>query len=102
MRRLAVLALLTLIAASCSRDSAYQTLDAPKKFFAENKVGTSPDYGIIKFKDQSDHVVSVHGFTDDQASCNEIAEALNTNACKETGGRDCLNPYSCIPLNGER
>jgi hypothetical protein len=68
-------------------------------FFAKHKIGSSPDYGIIKFEHPGDHVVTVHGFTDDRASCREIAEALNSNACKETNGEQCLNPYSCDALN---
>jgi hypothetical protein len=46
-----------------------------------------------------DHVITVHGFADDRASCKEVADALNFNACKELGGENCLDPYSCIPLN---
>ena len=84
MRRLAVLALLTLIAASCSRDSAYQTLDAPKKFFAENKVGTSPDYGIIKFKDQSDHVGFYPTNTDTSVKPHDGAGGVSCNSGRST------------------
>lgn len=82
----------------CSQDS-YSTLELPKYFFAKNKIGSAPDYGVIKFGNRDDHVVTVHGFSDDEASCKEIIDALNVNACKETDGQGCLNPYSCIPLN---
>lgn len=84
--------------ASCSVDRE-STLTAPRKYFAANKSGASPDYGIIKFGNPDDHVITVHGFMDDAASCEEVVEALNTNACRETNGEQCLNPYSCIALN---
>lgn len=87
-----------LVLAGCS-DDPYSTLDAPKQFFSSHKVGSSADYGVIKFNDPSDHVITVHGFANDAASCREVADALNLNACKETGGEHCLNPYSCIALN---
>jgi hypothetical protein len=82
---------------SCSPQS--ETTDTPRKHFAANKSGASPDYGIIKFGNLDDHVITVHGFMDDAASCKEVVEALNTNACKETDGQQCLDPYSCIALN---
>ena len=87
---------------SCTPSESYSSLDAPKKLFAQQKVGTSADFGIIKFKNPNDHVVSVHGFADDESSCKEIVDALNTNACKDSGGLQCVKPYSCIPLNSER
>ncbi|MEJ1095859.1 MULTISPECIES: hypothetical protein [unclassified Pseudoxanthomonas] len=45
------------------------------------------------------HVITVHGFMDDAVSCKEVTEALNANACKDTDGQQCLNPYSCVALN---
>jgi hypothetical protein len=74
-------------------------LDAPRKFFSENKIGSSADYGVVKWNDPEDHVVTVHGFMDDMKSCLIIAEALNKDACSETGGQGCRNPFSCQPLN---
>ena len=97
MSRLILFAVIV-ICIGCSKDP-FATLDGPKKFFAGHKIGTSADYGLIKFNDPSDHVMTVHGFADDAASCDEVASALNLNACKETGGEQCLNPYSCIALN---
>lgn len=92
------LTLALFLISSCSKEPT-STLDGPKEFFAEHKAGNSPDYGIIKWNDSKDHVITVHGFADDSKSCIEVADALNLNACKETGGQNCLNPYSCIPLN---
>jgi hypothetical protein len=87
-----------ILLASCSVDRE-STLTTPRKYFAANKSGASSDYGIIKFGNPDDHVITVHGFMDDAASCEEVVAALNTNACKETDGQRCLNPYSCIALN---
>lgn len=87
-----------LLLSSCTNKST-SSLDGPKEFFAKHKAGTSPDYGIIKWNDPKDHVITIHGFADDSGSCTEVADSLNINACKETNGQNCLNPYSCIQLN---
>ena len=83
---------------ACSKDP-YSNLDSPRQFFSKHKIGTGHDYGVIKFGNPEDHVLTVHGFGDDGAACYEIADALNANACKETHGEPCLNPYSCDALN---
>lgn len=85
-----------LLLSGCENESG---LDAPRKFFAENRIGSSADYAIVKWNDPEDHVVTVHGFMDDLQSCAILADALNKNACEETGGHGCLNPFSCQPLN---
>lgn len=61
--------------------------------------GWSRDWGIIKWGDPEDHVVTVHGFADNRSACEILEDALNADACVVTGGKDCLNPYSCIPLD---
>jgi|WetSurSiteA1Bulk_404760.scaffolds.fasta_scaffold00099_19 hypothetical protein len=76
-----------------------QDLNTPRVFFNKNKVGISPDYAVVKWNDPEDHVVTVHGFMDDMKSCIIIADALNKDACKEIDGVNCLNPFSCQPLN---
>lgn len=92
-RSVASLFLVALCLVGCGKDN----LDAPKEFFESNKIGSSPDFGVMKFG--TDHVISVHGFADDLAVCQQVARALNTDACKELGGRGCLDPFSCRPLN---
>jgi hypothetical protein len=81
---------------ACARKS---NLDAPRAFFEKQKIGDSPDYAVIKWGDPSDHVVTVHGFLDDSKSCQIIVDALNKDACNETYGENCLNPFSCLMLN---
>ena len=98
MRWLSIISISFLALVGCTKDP-YANLDTPKQFFAEHRIGSAPDYAIIKFGNPRDHVATVHGFADDGGSCREIADALNVNACRETDGQDCLNPYSCEALN---
>ena len=88
--------LLLLTLGGCENES---NLDAPRVFFAKEKIGKSPDYGVIKWKNSEDHVVTVHGFVDDFEACLKISEFLNQDACNSTFGKNCLNPFSCTPLN---
>ncbi len=87
--------LVTLLS-GCGQDS---NLDAPRKFFSKNKIGGSPDYAVIKWNNPEDHAATIHGFMDDRKICQIFADALNKDACNETGSRNCLNPFSCQPLN---
>ncbi len=91
MKRFLLVACLSMVA--CSEGN----LDSPKKFFSGNKIGSSSDFGLMKWGD--DHVATFHGFADDLRECMRAAEILNKDACKETGGQGCLNPFSCKPLN---
>lgn len=93
---LTILFCLLVICAGCQKSD---NLDGPRGYFESNKVGSSPDFAIIKWRDPSDHVATVHGFMDDMKSCQIMADALNIDACSETGGQGCLNPFSCQPLN---
>ena len=94
MRKYKLLFTLVLCLAGCSKA---ENLEMPRDFFKKNRIGSSVDYGVMKFG--NDHVITVHGFVDDFKTCQEIATAMNFNACQETGGQNCLNPYSCAPLN---
>jgi hypothetical protein len=48
-----------------------KNLDGPERYFADHKVGDSPDFGV--FKHGTDHVISVHGFFDaDMSVCLKI------------------------------
>jgi hypothetical protein len=91
--RLVLWMLLAITLVGCEKDNH----ETPREFFNNHKIGSSPDYGVMKFG--NDHVITVHGFMDDLATCQEVVIAMNFNACKETGGQGCLNPYSCTPLN---
>lgn len=90
---------LIIIQCLCAFNSEYgQDSNIPRKYFAAHKIGKSSDYGILKFNNPDDHVATIHDFLDDSKSCQEIVEALNSNACKEIPVQ-CLNPYTCIALN---
>lgn len=82
----------------CAPDP-YGNLDGPRGYFEGNRIGTSPDYAIIKFGNIEDHVATVHGAADDLETCQLITKGLNEDACRETDGQDCLNPFSCRALN---
>lgn len=71
----------------------------PRVFFGKNKIGSSADYAVVKLNNLEDHVATVHGFMDDMKNCTIIADALNKDACSETDGENCLNPFSCQPFN---
>ena len=94
-----VMFLLMLTTFSLSGCEQKPELDAPRMFFSKNKIGSSADYGIVKWNDPEDHVATVHGFMDDMRNCITMADALNKDACAETGGQSCLNPFSCQRLN---
>ncbi|MGH8084038.1 MAG: hypothetical protein ACREPV_02010 [Lysobacter sp.] len=52
-----------------------------QKFFAKGQIGSSPDFAIVKFGDMNDHVITVHNFGDDFASCVQVSDDLNVAAC---------------------
>ncbi len=93
-----LVSILILTLGGCLSDDD-SNFDAPRKFFEKHKIGASADYGIIKWNNPEDHVVTVHGFMDDLKACITISDAFNEDACKETDGEGCLNPFSCQPLN---
>lgn len=84
-KNLALLFLAVLTLASCQRSSNF---DTPREFFEKNKIGSSPDYSVMK--NGNDHVISVHGFVDDLTTCQEISAMLNKTP---------KGVYSCVPLN---
>jgi len=98
-QRIAKLTLLLAAVAGVCACEPRSNLDAPREFFSKHKIGSSPDWAIIKWGDPTDHVATVHGFADDHKSCQIFADALNVEACNETGGENCLNPFSCDALN---
>ena len=91
--RIAIVATALVASAGCRE----RETDGPREYFGANRSGSSADFGIMK--NGSDHVATVHGFVDDLATCQEIIDAMNANACAETDGNGCLNPFSCQPLN---
>jgi hypothetical protein len=83
---------IAVLLAGCSDES---NLDAPKKFFARNKIGSSPDYAVMKSgmltPGGNDHVITVHGYSDDLAVCLITVKALKEDAPNAE--------FNCVPLN---
>lgn len=88
----------TLSVAGCEQDPT-ANLSSPREFFQKERIGSSPDHGIIKFHNIEDHVATIHGFADDGDACEKVVAALNADACAETDGEGCLNPFSCYVIN---
>ena len=59
-----------------------------KEYFNKNKIGHGADFGV--FKNDTDYVITVHGFDNDLDVCVEIVTMLN---------KEQPNTYSCKPLN---
>jgi hypothetical protein len=97
MLRRSAAALVSLVAIGCTPDP-YANLPKPRSFFEQEQVGSAQDYALIKWNDPDDHVATAHGFADDGEGCWLMAEGLNRNACAETDGRNCRNPFSCVPI----
>jgi hypothetical protein len=83
----------------CSENPEDANYGGPQKYFARHPTGGSADWAVVKWHNLDDHVATVHGFSDDAEVCWQVVEAMNARACQETGGRGCLNPFSCAPLN---
>ena len=82
-------AAVAVLISGCAGDKPCSTV------LGHQQIGSSPDYAVVKWDNVEDHVVTVHGFTDDMTACADIAAAMNYSACRETRGAGCLEPYSC-------
>jgi hypothetical protein len=67
--------------------------DAVKEFFFKNRVGSSPDYAVMK--NGTDHLLTVHGFVNDLDVCMKLIEPYNNNPSLST----LPGSYTCVPLN---
>ena len=77
--RLSTLTIFLTLIAGCNK--------TPEAYFENNQTGSSVDYGVFKWG--QDHVITVHGFEDDEKVCLDIAKMLESQ-----GGS-----YSCGALN---
>ncbi|VAW67729.1 hypothetical protein MNBD_GAMMA10-1109 [hydrothermal vent metagenome] len=80
-----IISLLCLLVSASSFASDAEKL---KQYLSNNKIGNSTDYGI--FKNNTDHVITIHGFDQDLPVCLEIEKKLNIEQ---------PNTYTCKPLN---
>lgn len=58
--------------------------DSPYDYFQKNKSGYSNDYALNKNNvfGNKEHVVTVHGFGDDESVCRVLASALMNHDCE--------------------
>ena len=78
-------------AAACSDKPATQ--EDLKAYFSKHKIGTSPDYAIMKNGD--DYLATIHGYLDDQAVCMSLIKPMNEDPSLSV----MPGTYSCVPLN---
>jgi len=93
--RVTCLSLLAILISSCNEiPSSVGDHEDVARFFGNHKCGESPDYAIEMQSTveptQWDHVITVHGFTDDFDACEKLVDHLNRTA---TGN------YRAVPLN---
>ena len=75
----------------CAKHEATQ--EDVKGFFATHKIGSSPDYALMK--NGTDYLTTIHGFGDDLSVCMELIKPYNENPSLST----IAGTYSCAPLN---
>lgn len=76
-------------------DSGQKVVDQEtvKKFFAKNRVGSSPDYAVMK--NGTDHLLTIHGYADDLDVCLRLIEPYNRDQSLSV----VQGKYTCVPLN---
>jgi len=67
--------------------------EAVKEFFAKNRVGSSPDYAVMK--NGNDHLLTIHGYGDDLAVCLQLIEPYNRDPSLSV----VPGLFTCVPLN---
>lgn len=82
---------LTAAIAACGVQDSDQ--DDVQRFFAGHKIGTSPDYAVMK--NGTDHLMTIHGYADDLSVCMQLIEPYNKDPSLST----LPGTYSCVPLN---
>lgn len=94
MRTTVIVALLmSLSLAGCESGQKQVTQEAVKEFFAKNRVGSSSDYAVMK--NGTDHLLTVHGYTDDLDVCLRLIEPYNRDQSLSV----IPGSYTCVPLN---
>lgn len=64
-----------------------------KDFFAKNRVGSSPDYAVMK--NGTDHLITIHGYANDLEVCQRLIEPYNRDPSLSA----VPGSYTCVPLN---
>lgn len=67
-----------------------------KGFFAKNKIGSSPDYAVVKNGIAGPEILLVVvGYMDDKSVCESLIESYNKDSSKSV----LPGTYKCVPLN---
>lgn len=82
---------LTAVIAGCGVQQSDQS--DVQQFFSKHKIGSSPDYAVMK--NGTDHLMTIHGYTDDLKVCMQLIEPYNKDPSLST----LPGTYSCVPLN---
>ena len=94
MRNFMIIALLVfLLLVGCESGQKVVGQEAVKEFFAKNRVGSSPDYAVMK--NGTDHLLTIHGYTNDLDVCLRLIEPYNRDPSLST----IPGSYTCVPLN---
>lgn len=67
--------------------------EAVKEFFAKHRVGSSPDYAVMK--NGTDHLLTIHGYSDDLDVCLRLIEPYNRDPSLSI----IPGSFTCVPLN---
>ena len=90
---LAAVLLAPLLLVGCDGEPKHVTQEAVKEFFAKNRVGSSPDYAVMK--NGTDHLLTIHGYANDLETCLQLIEPYNRDPSLST----IPGKYTCVPLN---
>jgi len=94
MRTAIIIVLLVLVSlTSCEMGQKVVGQETVKEFFAKNRVGSSPDYAVMK--NGTDHLLTIHGYSNDMDVCLRLIEPYNRDSSLST----IPGSYTCVPLN---
>lgn len=91
MKKIILILLSALTLNGCSNKPADQ--EDLKQFFSNHKIGSSPDYAIVK--NGNDYLATIHGYMDDLTVCLDLIKPLNENPDTSV----VPGMYTCVPLN---
>jgi hypothetical protein len=94
MRIIAIIMLTVVVSViGCESKQKVVEQEAVKEFFAKNRVGSSPDYAVMK--NGTDHLITIHGYDDDLGVCLKLIEPYNNDLSLSV----LPGKYTCVPLN---
>jgi hypothetical protein len=93
--RIAMIVTLTVfvLVAGCESKQKIADQEAVKEFFAKHRVGSSPDYAVMK--NGTDHLLTIHGYSNDLDVCLRLIEPYNRDPSLSI----MPGTFTCVPLN---